>query len=80
MNKGIYKKIKKIYMKTNQGNYTSRTRRNSSCSHENIYLNNNYNNYINFNYIDKNYNINNINIQNRQLNIKPNKKSSQKII
>ena len=80
MNKGIYKKIKKIYMKTNQGNYTTRTRRNSSCSHENIYLNNNYNNYINFNYIDKNYNINNINIQNRQLNIKPNKKSSQKII
>ena len=80
MNKGIYKKIKKIYMKTNQGNYTTRTRRNSSCSHENIYLNNNYNNYINFNYIDKNYNINNINIQNRQLSIKPNKKSSQKII
>ena len=80
MNKGIYKKIKKIYMKTNQGNYTTRTRRNSSCSHENIYLNNNYNNYINFNYIDKNYNINNINIQNRQLNIKLNKKSSQKII
>ena len=80
MNKGIYKKIKKIYMKTNQGNYTTRTRRNSSCSHENIYLNNNYNNYINFNYIDKNYSINNINIQNRQLNIKPNKKSSQKII
>jgi serine/threonine protein kinase len=54
--------------------------RNSSCSHENIYLNNNYNNYINFNYIDKNYNINNINIQNRLLSIKPNKKSSQKII
>ena len=80
MNKGIYKKIKKIYMKTNQGNYTTRTRRNSSCSHENIYLNNNYNNYINFNYIDKNYNINNINIQNRLLSIKPNKKSSQKII
>ena len=80
MNKGIYKKIKKIYMKTNQGNYTTRTRRNSSCSHENIYLNNNYNNYINFNYIDKKYNINNINIQNRLLSIKPNKKSSQKII
>ena len=80
MNKGIYKKIKKIYMKTNQGNYTTRTRRNSSCSHENIYLNNNYNNYINFNYIDKNYNINILNIQNRQLNIRPNKKSSQKII
>ena len=75
MNKGIYKKIKKIYMKTNQGNYTSR--RNSSCSRENIFLNNNYNNFINFNYINKNYNIN---IPNRQVNIKPNKNSYQKII
>ena len=73
---GLNKQIKKIYMKTNQGNFT--TRKNNNCSHENIFLNNNYNNYINFNYIDKNFNINSINITNRQSSVKPKKKISHK--
>ena len=77
MNKALYKKLQKIYMKTNQGNYTSR--KNNSFSSENIFLNNNYNNYINFNYIDKNYNINNINIANKKDNVKSTRKSFQKI-
>ena len=76
--KKLFKKSKKIYMKTNQGN--SIYRKNNSCSQENIFLSNNYNNFINLNYIDKNYNINNINISNRQSNIKPYKKINQKII
>jgi hypothetical protein len=56
--KKLLKKNKKIYMKTNQGYSTYK--KNNSCSQENIFLNNNYNNFINLNYIDKNYNINNI--------------------
>ena len=73
----ISKKMKKFFMKTNQG-FTSR--KNSSFSHENIFLNNNYNNFINFNYIDKNFNINSINISNKTSIIKPIRKNSQKII
>ena len=76
--KKLFKKNKNIYMKTNQGN--SVYKKNNSCSQENIFLNNNYNNFINLNYIDKNYNINNINISNRQPNIKSYKKINQKII
>ena len=79
LKKELTNKIKKVYMKTNQG--TLNNKKNNSSSHENIFLNNNYNNYINFNYIDKNFNINSINIGNRQQSVKPYKKnSSQKII
>ena len=77
LNKALYKKLQKIHMKTNQGNYT--TRKNNSFSSENIFLNNNYNNFINFNYIDKNYNINNINLANRKDNLKTTRKSFHKI-
>ena len=76
--KKLLKKNNKIYMKTNQGYSTYK--KNNSCSQENIFLNNNYNNFINLNYINKNYNINNINISNRQQNIKSYKKTNQKVI
>ena len=65
-------------MKTNQGYFTYR--KNNSCSQDNLVLNNNYNNFINFNYIDKNFNINSINISNKTSIIKPIRKNSQKII
>ena len=79
LKKELTNKINKVYMKTNQA--TLNNKKNNFSSHENIFLNNNYNNYINFNYIDKNLNINSINIGNRQQSIKPYKKNaSQKII
>ena len=53
------KKISEVYlnMKNNQKSFTNRKK--FSSSQENIYFNNNYNNFISFNNIDKNIFINN---------------------
>ena len=62
------KKISELYlnMKNNQKSFTNRKR--YSSSQENIFLNNNYNNFISFNNFEKNNNINSINIYNKKCN------------
>ena len=62
------KKISEVYfnMKNNQKSFTNRKR--FSSSQENIFLNNNYNNFISFNNFEKTNNFNNININNKKNN------------